>query len=155
MLQLQETPPATSWEWRIEGVNVDSYFRTPTWGSFCAIEIGSNPFTLYVRAINDCGYTETSVTVYPGGSCHSALVYPNPVNDVLHIDINLNTVNSRQALTYEFRLYDSQGTMQRAQNTRSSTAQIDVSSLPDGIYFLHIYDGVNSTPEVHRIIVKH
>jgi hypothetical protein len=33
--------------------------------------------------------------------------------------------------------------------------QIDVSNLPDGVYFLHVYDGVSSTPEVHRIIVKH
>jgi hypothetical protein len=32
--------------------------------------------------------------------------------------------------------------------------QFNVSNLPVGIYYLHVYDGVNSKPEIHKIVVE-
>ena len=31
----------------------------------------------------------------------------------------------------------------------------NVSALPNGVYYLHIYDGVNNTPEIQQIMVEH
>jgi hypothetical protein len=30
-----------------------------------------------------------------------------------------------------------------------------VANLPNGIYYLHIYDGVNAKPEMRQIVVEH
>ena len=33
--------------------------------------------------------------------------------------------------------------------------QFNVSNLPNGIYYLHVYDDVNSNPEIQQIMVEH
>jgi hypothetical protein len=44
--------------------------------------------------------------------------------------------------------------MVRQTTTASSAMQFNVSNLPVGIYYLHIYDGVSPTPEVQQIVVE-
>ena len=53
------------------------------------------------------------------------------------------------------RLYDGQGNQLRQQTAKGGTVQFNVSNLPYGIYYLHIYDGVNSKPEIQQIMVEH
>jgi hypothetical protein len=61
----------------------------------------------------------------------------------------------RQAPTYDIRLYDGMGNLLRNSQTKGGTIQFNVSALPDGIYYLHIYDGVNVKPEMQQIVVEH
>ena len=153
------TSPATSYQWRIEG-DGDSYISSPNWGEYCNVHVGgTRPFKLYARVINSCGYTETYVTITPQ-MCRSGSspAYPNPVDDILYVEVGSNTdVSAQRAIqVYDIRLYDGNGTIVRQTSNRGSgTARIDVSGLPNGNYYLHIYDGVNRTPDIHQIIVRH
>jgi hypothetical protein len=98
-------------------------------------------------------------------------VSPNPVSDVLSISLDQTAVASLQqqqsllsssvsnllSATFDIRLYDSNGTLQRQSSVLGqNTAQLNVSNLPGGIYFLHIYNGQTlSKPQVHRIVINH
>ncbi|MDR2145634.1 MAG: T9SS type A sorting domain-containing protein [Tannerella sp.] len=85
--------------------------------------------------------------------------YPNPVSDVLHIDVtakssaeDARSVNA----SFDILLYDELGTQLRQAVAKSDTSvQFDVSGLPDGTYYLHVYDGTNAKPEMYQIIVRH
>ena len=85
----------------------------------------------------------------------STSVYPNPVDDVLNIELDAPDDNARAQITYDVRLYDGQGNMVRQQKAKGGTVEFNVSNLPNGIYYLHIYDGVSDKPEIHQIIVQH
>jgi hypothetical protein len=79
--------------------------------------------------------------------------YPNPVNNILYID--LERTQNKTSGSYDIRLYNSLGNMCRQAKATSGTVEFSASNLPDGIYFLIIYDGSAPKPEVHKIIVKH
>lgn len=40
-------------------------------------------------------------------------------------------------------------------STMRGITEFNVSTLPDNIYYLHIYDGVYNTPEIQQISVEH
>jgi len=90
--------------------------------------------------------------------------FPNPASDLLSIDLDLSrkittgTALSNQPLPdfiYDIRLYDGFGNIvRRQQQAKSGTIEFNVSTLPEGTYYLHIYDGVSKTPQMHQIIVK-
>ena len=84
--------------------------------------------------------------------------YPNPVYDILTVEIDSDAAQAllpvKASLTFDVRLYDGQGNMLRQATTKGGMVQFSVSGLPYGIYYLHIYDGVNSTPEIRQIIVE-
>ena len=90
-------------------------------------------------------------------------IFSNPVNDILTIEINPEVYagfnNSAKAITkslsFYLRLYDTQGNLLRQSTTQGGTVQFNVSNLPNGIYYLHIYDGVNEKPGIRQIIVEH
>ena len=78
-------------------------------------------------------------------------VYPNPTSDILTMEIGVESTKA----TYDIRLYDGQGNLLRQQKTKGGTVQFNVSALPNGIYYLHVYDGVSDTPEMRQIVVEH
>ena len=41
------------------------------------------------------------------------------------------------------------------QSSKGGTVQLNVTNLPNGVYFLSIYDGVSEKPEMKRVIVNH
>jgi hypothetical protein len=99
----------------------------------------------------------TSVSILDHPSPSASPVYPNPVNDILTVDLDaITAVGQRQSLTYDIRIYDMQGNMQRqTPNSKGGKITFNLSNLPDGSYFLHIYDGIKKTPEIYKILVKH
>ena len=119
-----------------------------------------NSYTVTATAANSCGSTIGTVSfdVLPRFKLLS-ITYPNPVNDILTIEIDADDVRSWQPvpanLTFDVRLYNSQGYLLRQTTTQSTTVQFNVSNLPNDIYYLHIYDDVNSPPEIQQIIVQH
>ena len=88
------------------------------------------------------------------------LVYPNPASDILNIEIDaahaldLQSRGIAATPTYDIRLYDGQINLQRRSTSKGGNAQLNVSNLPNGIYYLHINDGV-SKPVMRQIIVEH
>jgi hypothetical protein len=86
----------------------------------------------------------------------SVIFYPNPVSDMLYIDLEkvVRTPNKTVA-SYDIRLYSSLGNMVRQAKAPGGIVELNVSNLSDGICFLTIYAGNASKPETHKIIVKH
>ena len=81
------------------------------------------------------------------------MVYPNPTAGILNIEV-ASSQNGKTALDYDIRLYDGQGNLLRQKKTKVNTVQFNVSNLPNGIYYLHIHDGVSDTPEIRQIMVE-
>ena len=87
--------------------------------------------------------------------------YPNPVSDILTVDVNALVYlspafsRSRSSPTITIRLYGSRGNLLRQSIAQGGMVQFNVSNLIDGLYYLHVYDGVNSTPIMLPIIVEH
>jgi hypothetical protein len=126
--------------------------------------------TLYCTVTNGCGTKTYSMYNAIVKKCRSGSsdetdddfrVYPNPVSDIIHIEIDQDAITRAQSLqsgapTFDIRLYDGYGNLLRqATNQGSSTVQINVSNLPNDIYYLHIYDGTNNVPEMRQIMVRH
>ena len=89
-------------------------------------------------------------------------IYPNPVDDILYIEIDVDAAtqtsgiqSNKTKLVFDVRLYDGKNNLLLQQKTKGGTVEFNVSNLPDGIYYLHIYDGVNSKPEMQQIVVEH
>ena len=136
------------------GMSVDAHF------SFSA----SGLIYIYGYAVMSCGEaTEPSYwrVYYVDGRSPSSsgiTVYPNPVNDILTVEIDASVSQGAARSSspdYDLRLYDRQGNLVQQQKTKGGTVLLHVSNLPNGLYYLHVYDGVNSNPEVFPILVKH
>jgi len=51
---------------------------------------------------------------------------------------------------------DTKGNLQRQVTASSGTSvQLNVSDLPNGNYYLHIYDGISDKPQIQQIIIAH
>jgi len=115
-------------------------------------------FQVLCQATNVCGIGSNAyINVYAGSKSSSntgSNVYPNPVSGTLYIDIAPSAVSNVQ-ITYDVRLYDSQGNLLRQTSTKGGTIEFNVTNLPDGIYYLHIYDEVKEKPEIQQILVEH
>lgn len=96
------------------------------------------------------------------------LAYPNPASNILNVEIDQEAVSKAEALdqttdakqikketTYDVRLYDGQGNLLRQKKTKGGKLEFNVASLTNGIYYLHIYDGVNEKPDMRQIVVEH
>jgi hypothetical protein len=119
-------------------------------------------YTVTAHAINNCGETHIpsyTVTISATRSASNSgfLVYPNPVKDILTVDIDPSVYVSagRAAPDYDVRLYDGRGSLLRQEKTKGGKLQLDVSNLPNATYYLHIYEGTNSKPEMMQILVRH
>jgi hypothetical protein len=127
-------------------------------------------YCLSVSVSNACGYDYTYMYIYAGYSPSPIAPFPNPVNDILNIEITQQVIDyakSKQqsgnngkstnaSPVFDLRLYNEQGNLLRQTTTNKvGMVQFNVSNLPNGFYFLHIYDGLNNKPEKHQIIVKH
>jgi len=104
--------------------------------------------------------TATCSKSYSNG--YDIWVYPNPVDDILYIEIDvdgaakvlgMSSNRGSSKLIFDIRLYDGQGSLLRQQKTKDSITQFNVATLRAGIYYLHIYDGVSETPYMQIVIV--
>jgi len=65
-----------------------------------------------------------------------------------------NSSGSKTQCTFDVRLLDAQGNLLRQTFTKGGTVEFNVADLPIGFYYLHVYNGVDSNPEVHQIMVE-
>ena len=75
-------------------------------------------------------------------------IYPNPANDILQVDITDNSA-------CEISIYSLQGAKALQTLATGNKTQIDVSTLPDGIYFLQLYESVTGKQGMKKIVIKH
>jgi len=97
------------------------------------------------------------------GSSYPIVFSPNPVSDILTIDLTQTDTDAFGARTdvrasevtetiFDIRLLNSHGMVVRQQRTQARSIQFDVSNLPEGTYYLHIEH--NGEIEMHQIIVQ-
>lgn len=128
-------------------------------GDYWSIPKGS--YNVECRIVTQCAHLIATTTI--GG--YRSAVYPNPVDNTLHIDIaepqeteNAATISSQQKVLsslYELRLFNFQGNLVRNLRVTERQVSIDVSGLPEGNYFLHIIRAGSTEPEVHKVIISH
>jgi len=146
----------TTFKWTFNEVGVGSYvYNSP--GPYVGFSFyNDGMYQIVTQATNSCGQGGTTVLGVRVNSRSSSgsNVYPNPVSDVLNIELE-PPASSKTQITFDVRLLDVQGNLLRQTFTKGGTVEFNVSNLPDGVYFLHIYDGVSSTPEIKQIMVEH
>ena len=152
---------------------------TNTYVTYAYLNSGNYSVTLQVT--NQCGFcTDNKGIVVQGNTkpppcptCPPPILqsppYPNPASDILNIEIDGEAIAQTQSMqqtatdgkslktdpTYDIRLYDGQGNLLRQTTTKGSKVEFNVANLPNGIYYLHIYDGISATPEIQQIMVEH
>ncbi|MDR1724636.1 MAG: T9SS type A sorting domain-containing protein [Tannerella sp.] len=105
----------------------------------------ASPSIYYTDAFGDKNGNE------PVSSIQTISIYPNPVNDILYVDLGDETAGS-----YDIRLYNSLSNLCRqAKSANEKVLEFNVSNLSGGIYFLIISNGDAAKSETHKIIVKH
>ena len=96
------------------------------------------------------------------------MAYPNPASNTLNIEIDQaayaqaksleqTTTDAKQLKqdpAFDIRLYDGQGNIVRRVQNKGGNEQFNVSDLPTGIYYLHVYDGISEKPEMQQIVVE-
>lgn len=143
------------------GVSSNYYSGNTNYANMYFSPAGSR--TIQVAVSNACGSCSPiykSITVTQGGDdTLKSAVYPNPTTDIIRISIDKKEQSlfksSQPVFNYDIRLFDGRGILRRQTKTQEKTVQFNVSDLPNGIYFIHIYDGVSQTPEVQKVIVSH
>ena len=156
----------TSYEWSISGAPSSWYDVSNSYSQAYLFFYYEATYAVYVTGYNACGYDYGSMFVeaYYGRGGGSGNVYPNPVSDILYVAIDQSMIDkvksSQQSIisaepSFDVRLYNGQGNLLRQQFTKGGTIEFDVSNLSNGIYHLHIYDGVNNNPQMHQVVVEH
>jgi len=160
------SPGVIKYKWTTNG----SIYVSPS-GPVYGISVGFSfnswvgaSHTIWVYAVTACGESTSPdhvyyITIGRSGSSSYIIAYPNPVNDILTIEIDGDAAQAllpvKTSLTFDVRLYDEQGNLLHQAKTKGGVVQFNVGNFPDGIYYLHVYDGVNSMPEMMQIMVEH
>jgi hypothetical protein len=151
-----------------------------SYGATATVTIpGNGTYSLHAYGINSCGGYTTGAPMFiysisrSYSSSYSMSAYPNPVSGQLNVNLEeletestaLSTSGSsisssggvsRAKPVYAIRLYNGSGTLV-LQTTANDpgTVQLDVGSLPNGLYTLHVSDGSPSPPLTQHIVVSH
>lgn len=153
-------PHTFAWDINVEWPN--QYPHTINrYGDYADFYFGTTAtYPLTLDVCNACGCApQAGKYVYAVNYSPSpVLSYPNPANDILFIEIDPqadNNARSSISVSYDIKLYNQYGIPVRNTTLRSSKEQFDISNLPNGMYFLHISDGINPEPEKRQIVIKH
>ena len=146
-----------SYEWQLSGPGTvyDSY-SSNTGVSF---SYPNYQYMLRLWVGNSCGQEYKDLYISASSRGTPSYAYPNPVDDILFVDIDavaeqFTAENQRQAPTYDVRLYDGKNNMLRQTSAQGGIVQFSVNNIPVGLYYLHIYDGVKITPVIQQIMVE-
>jgi hypothetical protein len=112
---------------------------------------------IIVEAHNACSMGTVSASIPEGNRYQSyASAYPNPASGILNIEIDGQAFarSVKSDPVFDIRLYNGQGNLLRQKKISGGKTEFNVSSLPAGIYYLHVYDGVSDKPDMRQIIVE-
>jgi hypothetical protein len=100
--------------------------------------VNSDPDTVDVTVLGTTGIRNSAV--------HDVQLYPNPVSSSLNISLSSNwNFNST------VKIYNALGSILMERKMHGNEYQLDMSSLPSGIYIIEIKDGLNS---ISRKLIK-
>lgn len=91
--------------------------------------------------------TVTSVVTIEGASIET-LVYPNPASD--QISVSVDGLNNFTAT-----IYDLSGRMVSESVVANNFANISVSTLPNGVYFMKVSDRSGNQLAIEKVVIKH
>lgn len=155
----------TKFEWILNPQGNNSVYGANT-STFDIAFYQTGSYQIVVRAANKFGmgeYTVSGVTVYDPNNRSASVAYPNPASQILYVDFTSIGEQLAQTFTstavqqkhYDVRLFNLQGSLVRTARSAGERISLDVSGLPGGNYFLHIYDGKGEKPVVQQIVVSH
>lgn len=125
---------------------------------------------VWIRARNSCGWSEEKALGTLTATSYTVSAGPNPVSDVLSVLIEeeaaaLSGTAGTQASgaagranpVYTITLYSLMGGAPalQASTNEAGTVQLNIGSLPNGIYVLQVHDGTDNPPLTQRIVVSH
>lgn len=155
---------ATNWHWILDPVNGNTVYGANSQVLDVAFH-NAGSYQVLARASNSYGtgeYTSFGLNVINSGS-YSYIAYPTPASQTLYVDFSSIGEQPAQAFSstavqqkhYDVRLFNLQGALVRTAQSAGERISFDVSGLPGGNYFLHIYDGKGEKPVVQQVIVSH
>ncbi|MDR1557275.1 MAG: T9SS type A sorting domain-containing protein [Tannerellaceae bacterium] len=167
----------TNYRWAISPATSNAYLDN-TYGSYAVVTFSATgSFALYGYGIYPCGESGGATVLYTftvsSSASYSMSAYPNPVSGVLNVDLEeLDAASeafstsgssvsgsggiSRARPVYTISLYSVMGMLALQTVTNNpGNIQLDVSSLPSGIYTLRVHDGTDSPPVTQQIVISH
>ncbi len=158
---------ATNYQWRLERINGTSPTHTMmgNGGNMITLSVGNTGmFILYLTITTPCGPFETNFFITVSDPCDEwgmFTVYPNPSSTELKIvyktDESNKATNERLLVRNDFnvKLINKKGKVLREGKTSTNNKGIvlQVADLPNGIYYLHIYDGKKISKQ--QLVISH
>jgi hypothetical protein len=148
----------TDYRWEVTGGG--GYSLSSEYGLHVYIQLFEDQhYQLFGFPISSCGESVAPSLVYNfelqdySPSPSGVSLYPNPASDILTIELDASSTK-RIVSTYNLRLYNILGDLVHSIQTKDSRVEFNVANLPNGIYYLHIYDGIGNAPEVQKVIVR-
>ena len=142
-----------TYEWRITNTHwglTDNHINS------AFLQIGQNGNgTLVARGINNCGFDEVSLSIYCNVSVDEytnetqILLYPNPANSVLNINLDDAVVTVANV-----QLYDNLGRCLQTIPVYGNQMQLDCTSYAAGNYYVKFTDAMGQTIDTRKIIIR-
>jgi PKD repeat protein len=111
-------------------------------------------YTICLSVTTSCGTFNTcntvpilSVSSIEEEIVISSVVYPNPAENTLFVQVNSARVQA-------IRVVDISGKELLKQNISSEITELSVSELASGMYFIHLIDGTQKTVSINRFVIK-
>ena len=142
----------SSYEWLISNTN---WTLSNASFSNVTLNVPVNGYgTLTARGINNCGYTETSLELFCNVGIEDyetqsmVTLYPNPVHQSLHI--NIENAPEVKAVS----LYDETGRLVFQTRCDDTHLEIDCTRFANGHYTVHFFDEKGRKVETRKIVVN-
>ncbi len=85
---------------------------------------------------NNGSFTYSNIVFIKNDGKNAVTIYPNPAADIVNINLGSSTLTNSEA-----RLFDANGRLLKSIQLKSTTQQIDISNLANGLYILKLEDG--------------
>ena len=133
----------SSWYWDLQPPGVIIGSRTGSSLKFY-YPAGTTPgrYSVGVKAVNPCGDSSYHIEYFDVIDCDrqeivSFNIYPNPVRDVLNIEITANdAVEINPEAITELRIYDTYLSLKKQLTFSGSTVSVNTGDLPQGVYLI-------------------
>ncbi|MEZ4996752.1 MAG: T9SS type A sorting domain-containing protein [Bacteroidales bacterium] len=133
----------SSWYWDLQSPGVIIGSRTGSSLKFY-YPSGTTPgrYSVAVKAVNPCGDSSYHIEYFDVIDCDrmemvSFNIYPNPVRDVLNVEITANdAVEINPEAITELRIYDTFLSLKKQLTFSGSTVSVNTGDLPQGVYLM-------------------
>ena len=121
----------------------DSYLADDIHYNAMGAEVVATRYSDALKMIYECGNDPiTSADMEVGSEC--ILLYPNPTAGFFKIRGEFSN--------YSIQILSSDGTVYQDLSDQSSPIEIDLSSLPVGLYFVKVVNALNQNVSIQQII---